>query len=153
MCVDVDTIYGYHQSRIGLLGPSYKGVRMPLKAQFFYTSQSGWVQIKFFFVAYEMSNTFLDHMQLDLGRYLLPFGRARQMIFLIFSFPNFGPAPCCAPAAITALYVWVPRLKNSFTFLRSTIIYVVHFSFIFKELLPFLSLSTCIVLPVTGRNQ
>ena len=52
---------------------------MPLKAQIFYTSQYGWVQLKFIFVAYEMSNTFLDHMQLDLGRYLLPFGRATQM--------------------------------------------------------------------------
>ena len=79
LCVDVDTIYGYYQSRFGSLGPSYKGVPMPLKAQIFYTSQSGWVQLKFIFVAYEMSNTFLDHMQLDLGRYLLPFGRAHQM--------------------------------------------------------------------------
>ena len=79
LCVDVDTIYGYYQSRFGSLGPSYKGVPMPLKAQIFYTSQAGWVQIKFIFVAYEMSNTFLDHMQLDLGRYLLPFGRAHQM--------------------------------------------------------------------------
>ena len=75
LCVDVDTIYGYYQSRFGSLGPSYKGVPMPLKAQKFYTSHSGWVQIKFIFVAYEMSNTFLDHMQLDLGRYHLPFGR------------------------------------------------------------------------------
>ena len=75
LCLDVDTIYGYYQSRFGSLGPSYKGVPMPLKAQNFYTSHSGWVQIKFIFVAYEMSNTFLDHMQLDLGRYHLPFGR------------------------------------------------------------------------------
>ena len=81
LCVDVDTIYGYYQSRFGSLGPSYKGVPIPLKAQNFYTSHSGWVQIKFIFVAYEMSNTFLDHMQLDLGRYLLPFGRARQINF------------------------------------------------------------------------
>ena len=44
-----------------------------------FAPQSGWVQLKFIFVAYEMSNTFLDHMQLDLGRYLLPFGRAHQM--------------------------------------------------------------------------
>ena len=54
---------------------------MPLKAQNFYTSHSGWVQIKFIFVAYEMSNTFLDHMQLDLDRYLLPFDRDRQINF------------------------------------------------------------------------
>ena len=25
LCVDVDTIYGYYQSRFGSLGPSYKG--------------------------------------------------------------------------------------------------------------------------------
>ena len=75
LCLDVDTIYGYYQSRFGSLGPSYKGVPMPLKAQNFYTSHSGWVQIKFIFVAYEISYTFLDHMQLDLGRYHLPFGR------------------------------------------------------------------------------
>ena len=74
LCLDFDTIYGYYQSRFGSLGPSYKGVPMRLKAQIFYTSQAGWVQIKFIFVAYEMSNTFLDHMQLDLGRYLLLFG-------------------------------------------------------------------------------
>ena len=37
------------------------------------------MQLKFIFVAYEMRNTFLDHMQMDLGRYLLWFGRAHQM--------------------------------------------------------------------------
>ena len=52
---------------------------MPLKAKKNCTPQSGWVLLKFIFVVYEMSNTFLDHMQLDLGRYLLPFGRAHQM--------------------------------------------------------------------------
>ncbi len=67
LCVDVDTIYGYYQSRFGSLGPSYKGVPMPLKAKKHCTPQSGWVLLKFIFVAYEMSNTFLDHMQLDLG--------------------------------------------------------------------------------------
>ena len=29
LCVDVDTIYGYYQSRFGSLGLSYKGVPMP----------------------------------------------------------------------------------------------------------------------------
>ena len=79
LCVDVDTIYGYYQSRFGSLELSYKGVHMRLNAQIFYTPQAGWVLLKFIFVVYEMSNTFLDHMQLDLGRYLLPFGRAHQM--------------------------------------------------------------------------
>ena len=91
LCVDVDTIYGYYQSRFGSLGPSYKGVPMPLKAQIFYTSQSGWVLLKFIFVVYEMSNTFLDHMQLDLGRYLLPFGRAHQMSKVSKSDPPLPP--------------------------------------------------------------
>ena len=81
LCVDVDTIYGYYQSRFGSLGPSYKGVPMPLKAKKKLHPQSGWVLLKFIFVAYEMPNTFLDHMQLDLGRYLLPFGRAHQMSY------------------------------------------------------------------------
>ena len=70
LCVGVDTIYAYYQSRFGSLGLSYKGVPMRLKAQIFYTPQAGWVLLKFIFVVYEMSNTFLDHMQLDLGRYL-----------------------------------------------------------------------------------
>ena len=29
LCVDVDTIYGYYQSRFGSPGPSYKGVPIP----------------------------------------------------------------------------------------------------------------------------
>ena len=29
LCVNVDTIYGYYQSRFGSLGPSYKGVILP----------------------------------------------------------------------------------------------------------------------------
>ncbi len=77
--VNVGNIYGYYQSRVGPLGLSCKGVPMQLKAQKNCTPQSGWVLLKFIFVVYEMSNTFLDHMQLDLGRYLLPFGRAHQM--------------------------------------------------------------------------
>ena len=65
LCPDVGTIYGYYQSRFGSLGPSYKGVPMPLKAKKNCTPQSGWVLLKFIFVVYEMSNTSLDHMQLD----------------------------------------------------------------------------------------
>ena len=32
------------------------------------------------FANFGRTDTFLDHMQLDLGRYLLPFGRARLII-------------------------------------------------------------------------
>ena len=70
LCVDVDTIYGYYQSRFGSLGPSYKGVPMPLKAEIFYTSQAGFVQIKFIAIAHDIKLTFLDNLQLVLGRYL-----------------------------------------------------------------------------------
>ena len=70
LCVDVDTIYGYYQSRFGSLGPSYKGVPMPLKAQNFYTSHSGWAQIRFIYIAHDIKLTFLDNLQLDLGRCL-----------------------------------------------------------------------------------
>ena len=69
LCVDVDTIYGYYQSRFGSLGPSYKGVPMPLKAEIFYTSQAGFVQIKFIAIAHDIKLTFHDNIQLVLGRY------------------------------------------------------------------------------------
>ena len=70
LCVDVDTIYGYYQSRFGSLGPSYKGVPMPLKAQIFYTSQAGFMQIKFIAIAHDIKLTFLDNLQLVLSRCL-----------------------------------------------------------------------------------
>ena len=70
LCLDVDTIYGYYQSRFGSLGPSYKGVHMPLKAEIFYTSQAGWVQLKFIDIAHDIKLVVLDNLQLVLGRYL-----------------------------------------------------------------------------------
>ena len=37
------------------------------------------MQLKFIIVAHDIKLVVLEHLQLDLGRYLLPFGRAHQM--------------------------------------------------------------------------
>ena len=68
--VDVDTIYVYYQSRFGLLGPSYKGVHMPLKAEIFYTPQFSWVGLEFSYIAHDIKLVVIDNLQLVLGRYL-----------------------------------------------------------------------------------
>jgi len=70
LCVDVDTIYGYYQSRFGSLGPSYKGVHMPLKAEIFYTPQFSWVGLEFSYIVHDIKLVVLDNLQLVLGRYL-----------------------------------------------------------------------------------
>ncbi len=62
------------------------------------------MQIKFSYIAHDIHPTSLDNLQLVLGRYLLPFGRAHQMSQVSKSVPQH---PLSHDGSISL----VPRLK------------------------------------------